>query len=253
MGAATDLAMALDRVAFARSAGIEADDWQASALRSAAPRQLYNCSRQSGKSTIAGVLAVHTALYDPGSLVLLLSPTLRQSQELFRKALSLYRSAGRPVPPQSETALTLTLSNGSRIVGLPGKEGTIRGYSDVHLLVADEAARVEDALYFAVRPMLAVSGGSLVMLSTPFGKRGVFYREWTEGEGWKRFEVPATEVPRISPEFLEEERKALGPWWFAQEYECRFMETDDAIFTHEVVERAITDEVKPLFAGGGSG
>jgi hypothetical protein len=90
------------------------------------------------------------------------------------------------------------------------------------------------------------------MLSTPFGKRGVFYREWTEGEAWERFEVPATEVPRISPEFLEEERKALGPWWYAQEYECRFMETDDAVFTQDVVERAITNEVKPLFVGGGS-
>ena len=245
--------MALDRVAFTRSAGIEPDDWQANALRSAAPRQLYNCSRQSGKSTIAGVLAVHTALYDSGSLVLLLSPTLRQSQELFRKALSVYRSANRPVSPESETALTLTLSNGSRVISLPGKEGSIRGYSDVQLLVVDEAARVEDALYFAVRPMLALSGGALVMLSTPFGKRGVFYREWIEGTSWERFEVPATQVPRISPEFLEEERKALGPWWYAQEYECRFMETDDAVFTQEVVERAITDEVKPLFIGGGSG
>jgi hypothetical protein len=241
--------MALDRVAFARGAGIEADRWQASALRSGAPRQLYNCSRQSGKSTIAGVLAVHTALYHPGSLVLLLSPTLRQSQELFRKALSVYRSAGRPVPPESETALTLTLSNGSRVVSLPGKEGTVRGYSDVDLLVVDEAARVEDALYFAVRPMLAVSGGSFVMLSTPFGKRGVFYREWTEGISWERFEVSATEVPRISPEFLEEEREALGPWWYAQEYECRFMETEDQLFGHDVVDRAITAEVTPLFGG----
>ena len=158
MGAATDLAMALDRVAFARTVGIEPDHWQEDLLRSTATRVLLNCACQSGKSTVAGVLAVHAALYDPGSLVLLLSPTLRQSQELFKKCLSLYRTADKPVPPESETALTLTLENGSRIVSLPGKEGTVRGYSGVRLLAIDEAARVPDDLYASVRPMLAVSG-----------------------------------------------------------------------------------------------
>jgi hypothetical protein len=97
--------------------------------------------------------------------------------------------------------------------------------------------------------MLAVSGGRLMMLSTPFGKRGVFYEEWTGGEGWERYTVTASECPRIPPEFLEEERKTLGPWWFAQEYECRFMDTVDQVFATEVIDKAITDEVAPLFGG----
>ena len=144
-----------DPVALARAAGIEPDPWQAAVLRSAAPRLLLNCSRQSGKSTITGILATHTALYDAGSLTLLLSPTLRQSGELFRKCLAVYRALGRPVPAESETALTLTLENGSRIVSLPGKDGTIRGYSGVRLLVVDEASRVPNDLYLAVRPALS--------------------------------------------------------------------------------------------------
>jgi Terminase large subunit, T4likevirus-type, N-terminal len=172
---ADDLALALDRREFARSVSFEPDEWQAEALRSEDPRQLYNASRQSGKSTVAAILAVHTALYEPGSLALLLSPTLRQSQELFKKCLGFYREAGRPVAPESETALTLTLKSGSRIVSLPGKEGTVRGYSGVRLLVIDEAARVADELYASVRPMLAVSAGRLVTLSTPFGTRGWWY------------------------------------------------------------------------------
>ena len=120
---AEDLKLALDRVAFARSIGFEPDEWQAEALRSTALRQLYNASRRSGKSTVAAVLAVHTALYDPTSLVLLVSPTLRQSQELFRKCLGFYAASSKPVPPESETALTLTLENASRIVSLPGGKG----------------------------------------------------------------------------------------------------------------------------------
>ena len=243
-GAATDLAMALDRVAFARAVGIEPDHWQEDLLRSTATRVLLNCARQSGKSTVAGVLALHAALYEPHSLVLLLSPTLRQSQELFKKCLSLYRIADKPVAPESETALTLTLENGSRIISLPGKEHAVRGFSAVRLLVVDEAARVPSDLYASVRPMLAVSGGTLIALSTPFGTRGWWYEAWRSAEAWERYEVPATEVPRIGPAFLEEERRTLGSWWFEQEYLCRFLDAQTQAFTREEVDKAFTEEVE---------
>src|SRR5918992_1313426 len=206
---AEDLKLALDRAAFARALGLQPDGWQEELLPSTSDRVLLNCSRQSGKSTMTAVIALHRALYHPGSLILCLAPALRQSQELFAKIASFYRNLGRPVSPQGERKLSLELENESRIVTLPGTEKTIRGFSGVGLLLVDEAARVDDELYFAVRPMLAVSGGALMMLTTPYGKRGVFYEEWTGGAGWERYEVPAAECPRIPPEFLEEERDAL--------------------------------------------
>jgi hypothetical protein len=209
MRVARDLALALDPAALARTVGLELDPWQRDMLRSNVPRVLLNSSRQSGKSTVTAVLAAHTALYEPGSLVLLLSPALRQSQELFKKCLGIYRNLDRPVPPESETALTLSLKNGSRIVSLPGKEHSIRGFSKVRLLIVDEAARVPDELYLSVRPMLAVSAGRLVALSTPFGTRGWWYEAWVGPEPWERYEVPANECPRILPEFLVEERRTL--------------------------------------------
>jgi hypothetical protein len=144
----------------------------------------------------------------------------------------------------------MSLTNGSRIEALPGTEKTIRGFSGVDLLILDEAARVDDELYFAVRPMLAVSGGALLMLSTPYGKRGVFFEEWTGGHGWDRYEVPAGEVPRIGDAFLAEERRSLPEWVYRQEYECSFEETEDQVFTHDEVEAAFTDAVKPLFLEG---
>src|SRR5829696_6533087 len=207
-----DLRLALDRVAFAEKLGIVPHRWQEDFLRSSADRVLLNCSRQSGKSTMSPVIALHRALYYPGSLVLCLAPALRQSQELFAKIASFYRDLGRPVPAQGERKLSLELENDSRIITLPGSEKTIRGYSGAALLLVDEASRVDDALYFAIRPMLAVSGGSLMMLSTPFGKRGVFFEEWTGGQGWERYEVPASQCPRIPAEFLDEERAALPSW-----------------------------------------
>jgi hypothetical protein len=246
-----DLRLALDRVSFAQKLGIVPDEWQAELLRSTSDRVLLNCCRQSGKSTISGVIALHRALYYPGSLILCLAPAQRQSQELFGKIAGFYRDLGRPVAPQGERKLSLELENGSRIVTLPGSEKTIRGFSGAALLIVDEASRVADELYFAVRPMLAVSGGALMMLTTPYGKRGIFYEVWTSGHGWNRYEVPARECPRIPPTFLEEERQTLPSWVFRQEYECSFEETEDQVFTTEMVERAVTSEVTPLFGAGG--
>jgi hypothetical protein len=195
----------------------------------------------------AGQLALHTAIFKPRSLILLLSPTLRQSSELFRNVLRFYGQLQAPIPSEAESALKLELANGSRIVSLPSQEHTIRGYAGVSLLIVDEAARVQDDLYYSVRPMLAVSKGRLIALSTPWGKRGWWYKSWISQEPWERYEVPATLCPRISRAFLEEERRALGEWWFRQEYLCEFMETEDQLFSHDLVAQMLDNHIKPLF------
>ncbi len=240
---AEDIVAALDPVALSRRIGIDPDRWQARLLRSTSRRKLLNCSRQAGKSTISSVLGLHGALYEPGCLQIILAPSERQSAELLRKvahALSDLRRTGAAVEMERENVLELEFDNGSRIIALPGKEGTVRGYSGVRRLIIDEASRVPDDLYRAVRPMLAVSGGELDALSTPFGRRGWWHHEWTEGgSSWERFEVPATECPRITPEFLEEERQALPEAWFLQEYCCQFTESDAAIFASRFVEAAV--------------
>src|SRR5262245_13965497 len=185
---AAELACALDPVLFARRAGLQPDPWQTDLLRSAGRQVILNCSRQSGKSTVSSLLALHEALYRAPALVLLLSPSLRPSQELFRKLRDALAALGPDAPALAEeSALRLEWANGSRVVCLPGKEATIRGFSGVSLLVVDEASRVPDALYQAVRPMLAVSGGRIVLLSTPFGRRGFYFDVWEHGgTAWER-------------------------------------------------------------------
>jgi hypothetical protein len=243
-----DIKLALNRVAFAEELGMGPDSWQRDLLRSDSKRILLNVSRQAGKSTCAAILALHRVLYYPGSLVLCLAPALRQSQELFAKIGTFYSGLGEPMRKYGERRLSLELTNGSRIVTLPGTERTVRGYSGVDVLLVDEAARVDDDLYFAIRPMLAVSGGSLIMLSTPYGKRGAFFDSWEHGgPSWERYKVPAIEVPRISDAFLEEERSSMPERVFRQEYMCSFEETDDAVFSYDDIDAAITDDVTPLF------
>lgn len=217
------LAAALDPAQLFVLRGWTPDPWQCELLRSPASRVLLNCSRQAGKSTTVAALALHTALFTSNQLVLLLSRSLRQSGELFRKVLEFVHILGPGVRTAGRSALRLELANGSRIVSLPGLEETIRSFSGVGLLVIDEAARVPTSLYKAVRPMLAVSSGRLVCLSTPFGRQGFFYDAWHDLDGkWQRFEVPARQVSRISDSFLKEERRTLGRSWFDQEYGCSF-------------------------------
>lgn len=254
LSVAERLAMALDPVVLAERADLVPDPWQADVLRSDVAQLALLCSRQAGKSTVSALLAVHEALFRAPALVLLLAPALRQSQELFRKIRDVLAALGdEATEVTAESALGLEFANGSRIVCLPGKEATIRGFSSVALLIVDEASRVADALYQSVRPMLAVSGGRIALLTTPFGKRGFFYEEWERGgPDWHRVRITAHDVPRIDPVWLEQERGRIGDFWWRQEYLCEFVETDDQVFSYDLVTAAVSDDIQPLFAAGGA-
>jgi hypothetical protein len=231
-----------------RAAGLDPDSWQEDVLCSHARRIMLLCSRQVGKSTVGAALALRTALLRPRAPVLLLSPSQRQTSELFRKVQDLLEALGRPIGIVAESALRLELANGSRIIALPGDEKNVRCYSGVAQIIIDEAARVPDALYCSVRPMLAVSGGQLVALSTPFGKRGWFHDEWHGNGNWYRVRITAPECSRIPADFLAEEQQALGERWFRQEYLCSWEDVIDAVFAYSDIQAALSDEVQPLFA-----
>lgn len=228
-------------------AGMVPDAWQKSVLLDTSSRSLLNCSRQSGKSTVAAVLAVYEAVFHPPALILLLSPSLRQSGLLFKAALDLYRRLPNPPRTIGDSAARLELKNGSQIISLPGAENTVRGYSSVRLLIVDEAAHVADDLYWSIRPMLAISGGRFIGLSTPFGKRGWFFDSWISAEDWTRHSVTCYEVPRISAAFIERERKDMPRMKFESEYLCQFHTAESCVFDDNDIQRALDPSVVPLF------
>jgi len=254
-----DLLAALDPVQLAERAGLRPDPWQLAALRSRAARSLWNVCRQGGKSCVAGVLACHQALYVPGSLTLLISPSERQSKELMAKVLQVYGATGQAVPADAESKLTLELSSGSRIIALPGSERTTRGFSAPSLVVIDEASRVDDELYYALTPMLATDPAArLLAISTPNAVFGWWYAAWTAGGAlWERTRVTAHQCARISAAFLASERASMPAAVFAREYECVFSQITDAAFLAADVMAMLSDEVVPLFpaaaAGGSAG
>ncbi|MBF0622901.1 MAG: hypothetical protein HQL54_13350 [Magnetococcales bacterium] len=244
-----ELRYSLDSVTFARERlGFEPDPWQQKAMRSPAKRILLNCSRQSGKSTSTAIIALHTAIYRPRSLCLMVSPSERQSKELFKKVKGFFAELDHQPKLDEDSKLGFALANGSRVLSLPSSPDTIRGFSAVDLLIEDEAAFCQDSLYRSIRPMLAVSNGKMILMSTPRGKVGHFYEEWVNGGSeWAKIKVTAHECPRITPEFLEQEMNSLGSLWFNQEYMGVFAEREDSVFDHDTVMSAINPEIKPLF------
>jgi hypothetical protein len=244
----SEAAGATDAAAWARKKlGFQPDALQRRVLCSATARGLLNCTRQWGKSTVTAAKAVHEAFTRAGSLTLVVSPTARQSGEFVRKAASFTQLLGIRPKGDGDNEISLAFPNGSRIVGLPGTEATVRGFSAVSLLLVDEASRVNDEMYMAVRPMLAVSRGNLWLMSTPFGKRGFFYEAWENGgPEWERTRATAYECPRIEPGYLEEEKRTMGERYFQQEYLCEFTDVVSAVFDSDAVTRAMDDDIEPL-------
>jgi hypothetical protein len=228
--------------------GFEPEPFQQELLRSKAERILLLTHRQAGKSTAKAALGIGTALRDPGSLILVISRSQNQADELFRKLSHFYRVLGEPVPTVEDNAHTLALENSSRIVSLPHSPATIVGYSGPSLIIIDEAARVNDETYLSMSPMLLRSRGKLVAMSTPYGRRGWFYEAWhDEASSWHRIAFKASENRRLDRDYLAEERRRLGERWYLQDFENVFTDTTSQVFSSESIEAALDDDVRPLF------
>ena len=242
-----DLAYSLDPVLWSREVlGYHPDSWQAKVLRSRSRNIILNCSRQSGKSTTCAALGLHESVYRRPSFGLVIAPSQDQSAELMMK-FDEFRGAVELSSDylDTDTKLAVRFKNGNRFIARPGSEKSARSFSAVTLLLEDEASRVLDPLYNSVRPMLSVSNGRHILMSTPFGKQGHFYKIWDEQRDmWEWYEVPAEMCPRISKEFLEEERR-INPW-FEQEYHCVFMEAEGAIFSSDLFKSLANPNLSAL-------
>lgn len=247
MRLADDIAMSVDPVALMRATGVEPDPWQSEVLRSTHQRILLNWARQVGKGATMVTLAVHTAAFDPGATVLIVSASQRQASDMLRRCKIAYRALGRPMPTESDSATVLSLESGGRIVSLPASEGTVRGFDAVRLLIVDEASRVPDEVWSAITPTVAVGGGRIVAASTPNGRRGWWYEALEADDStWLRSTVKASQCPRIPQSFLDEERARMSPAEYASEYECTPGALAASLFDDETIDRMFSANVAPL-------
>jgi hypothetical protein len=238
-----DAACRVDAVAFAQiKLGVTPDEWQARLMRGTADTVAL-CGRRVGKSQSAGWAAAHHVVEGEGRTALCISPTQRQSGELFRLAKAAIVKAIPDAAFPTDNRLSLELPNGSRLLSLPGDPGTVRGLT-ASLVVLDETQSLPNGgheLFASVRPMLATTGGRMIVLGTPLDRVGLLFDMW-EGDAaqdWLRLHVPSTECPRIPATFLESERRLLGEALFRREYLAEFSASATGMFDHDLLQGAL--------------
>ena len=235
----------LDPVSWvAERLGLTLDQWQKDLLLADPHRLLLLTPRQSGKSTTVGALAAVRMVDRPGSRVVVLSPSQRQSTLLTAKVLDCLRDESL----ERESAQVVAHVNGSVLHSLPGdRPATVRGVT-ADLVIVDEASRVRDELIAACFPMVASTDGGLMMLSTPAGQSGQFYSAWIDETGeWQKVRVSLADVSHYSPGVLKTMRRRLGPRVFSQEFENVFLDLPGALFSGDVLDRLFSrpDPIKP--------
>lgn len=227
--------------------GVTLDSWQIKMLDSPSKRICLNIHRQGGKSAMSSLICLHTAIFKPKSLSLIIAPALRQSQENFKKIADYIDLLPNAPQFNEHTKLSLQFDNGSRILCLPGgNEGkTIRGFSRPDVIVEDEAAQCSDELFDAILPMMTTYPDcKFILCSTPFGQRGHFYEIFQKNESWEKHTLKASDNPRISRAFLDEMRELRGPYVFAQEYGCEFVASDTQLISHEAILKAHNTDIQ---------
>ena len=241
-----------DALAIAKYLGLKLDPWQIRAITTEAHDILLTVTRQGGKGEVATLLALDGILNHRNFTVLVVSRADRQAKRLLRRIKARYRQLAYTTEPLINSTMELTLDNGSQVLAVPGSEETIRGIEAVDLLIIDEAALVQDDLFAAVQPMTASTDGRTIAMTTPRGKRGWFYREWTEGgDEWHREQITWRDIPRFHPDWIKRTRRRLGEFMFAQEFECAFVDDSSQFFATDLITGALSDEVQPLILPGG--
>ena len=233
-----------------RELKLELDPWQIRMVDVAGVARVIALTfRQAGKTSAAAVGVAHTMVWrQPGSTSLVLAPTLRQSSELIRNLRGRLLAAGERLTV--DNVFAIELANGSRALALPGADdASIRGLSIDGDLVVDEAARVNDALYEAARPMLIRHSETarLILLSTAWARSGFFHKIWSEGDSrdWLKIEARVDECRHISQADLDRERRSMPPAVFAREYENAFDSLEARFFDADTIAAAFGAVVGP--------
>jgi hypothetical protein len=242
----------LTPVGLFRAAGFDADDWQHVLLTSTVARLYGLTTRQAGKSQTGAGKVLGWAMA-PDQTIVVGSPTFRQSARLLARARVMYRRIsqaydGADIPKITNRALDrIEFDHGSQILALPANPDGIRGET-AHNGLIDEASFCPRIVRDVISPMLASTGGQLCCLSSAGIEGTWFHQEWldTERPNAARVSVTWRDVPRISKEFVDQERRSMTAARFAQEYECAWGSAAGSMFQHDDIKRLIVPEVQGL-------
>lgn len=224
------------------------DPFQKDLMTNQAREILVLGGRQTGKSTAAAIRVIHEALHNDNSTILLAGPTGRQSGHIMVKSRAIAKSLGLALGAPPPGCDGFRLPNGSEVISLPDNEATIRGFSAPRLIVVDEAAYTSDAVIKALKPMLSVSNGAIILLTTPNGQSGYFYDRWHDKSAdTHRIFCPSSQCARIDENVLKSMSQSMSAAEFKREFECEFLAGAQQAIPRDLYRRNLRNDIKPMF------
>ncbi len=198
--------------------------------------------RQCGKTTVVSLLAARAALRKPNQFILIGSGILDQAHHLFRKIKDYVFEKHEKQVVGRTTLNFMQFKNGSKILCVPiGDTGdSMRGYT-ANLIIIDEAAIVPDRAWDAIEPVISVAKGKVILLSTPQGKKGFFWKAFKNPDFFTK-QISARDCPRHTKEFLDRKQAEKSAVAFATEYLGEFIDDYSRKFTDEWIEKVCTLE-----------
>jgi phage FluMu gp28-like protein len=235
--------------------GLRHTPYQTRLLNSTSKRIVIRWPRQSGKTLSLAAYSIWYACFHPGSTTLLVAPVQRQSMILNNVIRGLIDGAPKGIRAafvKRRTRTTMLFNNGAQIVALPNSENLLRGYT-ANLIILDEAAFFKDdetIFQHVLFPMLATTGGRMIVSSTPWGKNSQFYRincdpAWEiHHSTWR----DARDAGLYTLEWVEEVERTRDtlPLTYKVEYEAEFTEEVDTWLTQDVLAKACYNDVEYL-------
>ena len=207
-------------------------------------------SRQLGLSTVTAAYAVWFAIFKKDKNVLVIATKLSTAMNFIKKVKIMLD--GLPkwllLTKFEPTKQAIRFDNGSQINAIPTSPDAGRSEA-LSLLIVDEAAFIRDFedIWTGLYPTLS-TGGNAIIISTPNGVGGQYYRLWMDGETkqneFNTIKLPWWVHPEHDDDWFVKETKNLPKRKVAQEFLCDFISSGDTFLQPSELE-VIRESIRP--------
>lgn len=203
-------------------------------------------SRQLGLSTICADYATWDAIFHRDRNILVIATKLDTAINFIKKVKVMLQSLPKwlLLPKFEDNKRSIRFSNGSVITAIPTSPDAGRSEA-LSLLIVDEAAFIRDFedIWTGLYPTIS-TGGSAIILSTPNGVGGQYYKLWTQAEAglneFNAIRLPWQVHPEHDQDWFDKETRNLPKRKVSQEFLCDFISSGDTYLQSEVMDRLRT-------------
>lgn len=197
-------------------------------------------SRQCGKSVLAEILLIEY-LTKQRLFSAYISPTFSLGRKVFKELVTLLEGSGI-IKSANASTLTIESVTGSILQFFSIEAYTaIRGNTISGILVMDEAAFYPDILPSGediwgsvIQPITKARKPKILVISTPRGKRGMFYNLFIKAQkktkGYASITASIYDDELITQEEIEEIKNAIPERSFREEYMVEFLDSSLTFF-----------------------